>query len=249
MTCHSVRELIQPLLDEELDAGRKADIESHLQGCVGCSELHHELSELRTKVRAGAPYYSAPPHLAARVRGALDETERAASRWRVPWAWVSGAAAAGFAVAAVLAFVFLRPQTSERDVLAQELVASHFRSLLPGHLVDVPSSDQHTVKPWFAGKLDFSPQVKDLKAQGFELKGGRLDYIDKRPVAALIFQRRQHLINLFVWPEQRKFNVGKASFSQNGFNVVHWSSGGLAYWAISDLNGEELTEFTRLYEE
>ena len=115
--------------------------------------------------------------------------------------------------------------------------------------MDVPSSDQHTVKPWFAGKLDFSPCVKDLKAQGFELKGARLDYVDNRPVAAIVFQRRQHLINLFVWPETLKRLSAMASFAQNGFNIVRWSSGGLEYWAISDMNAEELAQFARLYAE
>lgn len=247
MTCYTVRVLLEPLLDSELDAGNKADVESHLQGCVACAEVHHKLSELRTTIRAGAPYYNAPEHLRGRVRAALRETPT--RRLVVPWRWVAASAAAGFALASLVLTVTIRPPAPQRDLVAREIVSSHVRSLMPGHLMDVPSSDQHTVKPWFAGKLDFSPRVKDLKAQGFELKGARLDYIDNRPVAAIVFQRRQHLINLFVWPETLKPLSAMASFAQNGFNIVRWWSGGLEYWAISDLNAEELIQFARAYAE
>ena len=246
MICDSVRELIEPLLDGELEAGRRAEVESHLQGCIGCAELHHQLSQLRAAVRAGAPHYRAPEHLLSRVQTSLRKADRASARSRAPWPWMTIAASLACAAAILWGVILLRPQPARQDLLAQEVVSSHIRSLMPGHLMDVPSSDQHTVKPWFAGKLDFSPSVKDLAPQGYPLAGGRLDYLDKRPVAALVYQHRKHVINLFVWPS----SVNPSSNSSvNGFNLVHWTDSGLSYWAVSDLNVDELREFARLYRE
>jgi anti-sigma factor RsiW len=144
------------------------------------------------------------------------------------------------------AIYFARSQSHNDNLLAQEVVSSHIRSMMLNHLVDVPSSDQHTVKPWFNGKLDFAPDVKDLADQGFPLVGGRLDYIDNRTVAALIYQRRKHAINLFIWPAQDVTNQPAQNSSVNGYNIIHWTRSGTRYWAVSDVNSADLSEFAKL---
>ena len=250
MTCESAHELIQPLLDEELDLSQRMEIEAHLRSCVACAEFHHQLSLLRTAIRSGAPYYQAPQGLEGRVRSALRQAAPAEMRPRArsSWAWFAAAASLGFAAAMIWGIVALRSHETQPDLLAQQIVASHVRSLMAAHLMDVPSTDRHTVKPWFNGKLDFAPQVKDLSDEGFPLRGGRLDYLDDRPVAALVYQRRQHVINVFVWPFGSDSKNQEAARTLHGFNIVHWTDQGLGYWAVSDVNTDDLREFERLYQ-
>jgi anti-sigma factor RsiW len=137
-------------------------------------------------------------------------------------------------------------QSRAGDLVADEIVSSHIRSMMLNHLVDVPSSDQHTVKPWFNGKLDFAPEVKDFADQGFPLVGGRLDYIDNRTVAALVYQRRKHSINLFIWSSPAVNDQPTQQFSRQGYNIVHWNESGASYWAVSDVNSTDLSEFAQL---
>jgi anti-sigma factor RsiW len=146
----------------------------------------------------------------------------------------------------VLLWTMVFPRSRNENLLAQEVVSSHIRSMMLNHLVDVPSSDQHTVKPWFNGKLDFAPDVKDFADQGFPLVGGRLDYIDNRTVAALIYQRRKHAINLFIWPAPEVNNQPAQQLSVNGYNIIHWTRSGTRYWAVSDVNSADLSEFAKL---
>ncbi len=162
------------------------------------------------------------------------------------WQWLKwGIPVAGTAlIAFLLATALTRPSTDER--LAQEVTASHVRSLMAAHLTDVASSDQHTVKPWFDGKIDFAPPVKDLAAQGFPLVGGRLDYLQNRQVAALIYQRHKHFVNLFIWPAPRSSNTTEKPAVRQGYNLIHWNQSGMTFWAVSDLNPAELREFVEL---
>ena len=182
-----------------------------------------------------------------RLRSAVRREAKEKSMSPAPW-WRWSLAGASLVVLVVaiwgLAVILNRP--SADAVIAQEVVSSHVRSLMAQHLMDVPSSDQHTVKPWFDGKLDFSPPVKDLGPQGFDLKGGRLDYIESRPVAAIVYQRRQHLVNVFVWPaNSNSKSIAQASVRQ-GYNLIRWTSSGMDWWAISDLNLAELQQFVQL---
>jgi anti-sigma factor RsiW len=145
----------------------------------------------------------------------------------------------------VLALVPLLRGPSTQEILAQQVLSSHIRSLMPQHLTDVSSSDQHTVKPWFNGRLDFSPPVADFAKEGFPLVGGRLDYVDNRPVAALVYGRRKHFINVFVWPSASKIDAGTKDMTLQGYNLVQWTKSGMTYWVVSDLSKSELDEFVR----
>jgi anti-sigma factor RsiW len=138
------------------------------------------------------------------------------------------------------------PASSPNNRIAQEVLASHVRSLMANHLVDVPSSDQHTVKPWFNGKLDFSPPVVDLTAQGFPLIGGRMDYLDNQPVAAVVYKHRQHIINLFIWPSTQNRGGETDTITPQGYHLIHWTKSGMTFWAVSDLNLNELQQFVQL---
>ena len=140
---------------------------------------------------------------------------------------------------------FMRGPSTE-EILTREVVSSHVRSLMANHLADIPSSDQHTVKPWFSGKLDFSPPVQDLANQGFPLVGGRLDYLNNQPVAALVYQRDKHLINLFIWPSDKGAPAEVARVTRQGYNLIHWSGSGMNFWAVSDLEERQLQEFVQL---
>jgi anti-sigma factor RsiW len=249
MNCTSSRELLGAYLDEELDAGLQTEVQSHLAACHACSDAYARLRERQADIRSHAPRYEAPVVLLASVRKALrDEAAnqtRAGLKTNRSWGWVAIAASILLCISVGWNLVLLRSRTPERDVLAENLLSSHVRSLIGTHLVDVPSSDQHTVKPWFNGKLDFSPDVKDLTSQGFPLLGGRIEYISERPVAALVYGRRKHIINLCTWPATAAPGVSR--WSRQGYNLVHWSKGGMDYWAISDITVEELQQFRDLY--
>jgi Predicted transmembrane transcriptional regulator (anti-sigma factor) len=228
MSCEEARDLLHGYLDNELDLGAALEFERHLRGCAACERDYTNQQTLRSAIRSQAPYFKAPARLGRNVRP---------MRWAVPLAL---AAALTLMIAGTLATMRLQQRG---DLMAQDVVSGHVRSLMANHLTDVPSSDRHTVKPWFLGKLDFSPDVKDLGPQGFPLVGGRLDYVKDRPAAALVYQRGKHVINLFVW----KSGVGpEGRETTQGYNLSRWNSGGLSYWAVSDLNAAELEEFAKL---
>jgi anti-sigma factor RsiW len=242
------RDLIEAYLDDELDAAQHSAVEQHLATCPNCSEAYAGLRKQKASIRAAAPYYTPPPNLQQSVRDALRRagTEKAKPPVsEVPWRWLAVAASLLLVVSVSWNVARLRPRSSEANV-AENVLSDHIRSLLGTRLVDVPSSDQHTVKPWFAGKLDFSPEVKDLEAQGFPLVGGRIEYLAGRRVAALVYHRRQHVITLFIWPDASSSGVD-ARISRNGYNLLHWTAGPMTYWAVSDVSASDLEKFRTLY--
>jgi anti-sigma factor RsiW len=241
MTCAPAKSLLEAYLDDELDAAQSAQVAEHLASCSSCAEIHSQLLELRAGIRAHAPYYRAPARLPGRIHRALRQ---AATDKAQPWRWIAIAASILLAVSLAWNVAAWRSHTSS-GLVAEDIFASHMRALTGTHLLDVPSSDQHTVKPWFNGKLDFSPDVRDFTAQGFPLIGGRIDYVADRMVAALVYQRRQHVIDLFTWPSTAP--ESGAELSRNGYHMVHWSAAGMAWWAVSDLSVAELRQFENLY--
>ena len=210
-------------------------------------------SELSALVKVQASYHEAPEHLRKRIAEAMAQTQMqmqaqgAAPRQVTAWQkwWGMGAAfAAGLMLA--LAGMFTYSLLGQQDRLVEQVVDSHVRSLMVAHLSDVASSDQHTVKPWFDGKLDYSPPVRDLATEGFPLIGGRLDYIDGQQVAALVYRHRLHAINVFIWPARSKTPFVSASASRQGFNVVSWQNDGMEFWAVSDVQAADLKKFEQL---
>ncbi|HXP31867.1 MAG TPA: anti-sigma factor [Stellaceae bacterium] len=240
--------LTQADFDGELDAVQAAEAERHRAGCAICQAALAELQQVRQRIRQDAPYHRAPDRLRQAVAARLATATAAAPPARRAPAGRWGRSIASFGVGAALAaslmLVILSPG---RDSTLDQVVASHLRSLQPGHLEDVVSTDQHTVKPWFDGRIDFAPPVKDFAAAGFPLEGGRLDYVDNRPVAAMVYGRDKHLINLFVWPAQGAADRAPRTTQRDGYNVVDWIEGGMALWAVSDVESGQLGEFVRLW--
>jgi anti-sigma factor RsiW len=248
LNCRETHDLIHGYIDGELDLVKSVEVEEHLEHCDACARMRKQIRSLRSAVGDRALRFEPPANFEKRLQSALrHESEPGSRPLSLRWRWLATGVALTVGLIAFWIVATMVAQQAPHDVLAQEIVSSHVRSLMADHLTDVPSSDRHTVKPWFDGKLDFSPPVKDLSQQGFSLTGGRLDYIGNRPVAALVYQRGQHAINVFVWPSSEAKTNGKVSVS-NGYNVIGWHDGGMAYWAVSDLNLAELQQFVELLE-
>jgi mycothiol system anti-sigma-R factor len=249
MRCADMTALLHGMLDGELDAVNAIQLERHLETCAACATEYRRQQELRAAVRRSDLFYRAPEHLRRSIEAAVPaRLERAAAK--APWwqrlfgDWRLGA---GTSLALAASLLLLIVNSTNDDRLQRDLVAGHIRSLQGRHLVDVPSSDQHTVKPWFNGKVDVSPPVVDLAGQGFPLVGGRLDYIDEHEAAVLVYRRNQHFINLFVWPAPGASDTSLQTWSHEGYNLLRWTRGEMSFWAVSELNSPELHEFQALY--
>jgi anti-sigma factor RsiW len=234
--------LVQAEFDGELDAAEALRAARHRQDCMQCRDAYAQLSATRSLLRESAPRHRAPESLRRAIAadlGAATVTEPPTPRSR-HW-WRDGASfALGAALAASIALLVVAPA---QQSMLDDVVASHVRALQPGHLEDVISTDEHTVKPWFDGRIDFAPPVKDLAAQNFPLLGGRLDYLDDRPVAALVYGSGKHIIDLYVWPGSGDSIA--TTGARDGYNTVHWSENGMEYWAVSDLEAHALATFVR----
>jgi len=270
MICEEAIKLMDGYLDGELDPMTSQKIEEHLRECRKCEQAYEAHTALAHAISRGAPYYKAPTELRQRIQVSLRETIGATTSrgaagegplpvrrpeavqravfFDMPWNWL--ALAAAIVLAAIIGSSLLprlRPPASDQ-FLATQLIASHVRSLMADHLTDVASSDQHTVKPWLDTKLDFAPPVVDLASEGFPLIGGRLDYLDNRPVAALVYQRRKHFINLFVWPAASDAAKAPQTITRQGYQLLHWADPDFNYWAVSDVNANDLQTFKQQFE-
>ena len=241
--------LLGPYRDGELDLTTCLKLEEHLAGCPHCQQKLTGEQELVEIIRSETPRYTASPFLKTRIQAALREEKSASAtiRWWKPFspAWIYSGLAGAAAVLLILAVGFFSTQGIPE--LDQEAVANHVRSLQVNHLMDVASTDQHTVKPWFAGKLDYSPPVVDLGPSDYPLIGGRLDVLDHRNVAAIIYQRRKHYINLFIWPSDKDSMHG--TYNQNGYHVFCWTKSGMNYVAVSELGEQELKNFVAMIQD
>jgi anti-sigma factor RsiW len=250
-----------------LDPVTNQEIERHLRDCGDCKQAYKAHRALVDTIGKAVPYYKAPVELRQRIQSSLrNEIGAKAARNgtrgsqilrtqkrlivpEIPWNWLALAAAIIFA-AIIASSLLPRLRTPNADqFLATQLIASHVRSLMASHLTDVPSSDQHTVKPWLDAKLDFAAPVMDLSSEGFPLIGGRLDYLDNHQVAALVYQRRKHFINLFIWPATPGATETKAAITRQGYQLLHWVDSDFNYWAVSDVSDSDLQAFKRSFEQ
>jgi len=248
MSCAEIQPLLDAYLDGELDAARGLETERHVAQCPVCRDQLRQLQALHAALQSKALYYRASPALRERALAALGTTptsnqHRSTGCW---WRWPALAASVLLVAITASSGTYWLARTSTEEQIASEVIAGHVRSLMvASRVTDVASSDRHTVKPWFNGKLDFAPAVVDLTTEGFPLLGGRLDYLAGRPVAALVYRHRQHVINLFVWPSGST-DGGTRNVDQQGYHLVHWTQNGMSYWAVSDLNPQSLETFGQL---
>ena len=248
IACPDQTMLLHGLLDGELDAANALACEAHLKTCEACHAELLRQRTLREAIAAPGVAYRAPSSLRARIEASLEQAAAAPARRRprtiAPWA-ASGAISA---IAASLAIVVVAPTFGDSQVESQ-LVASHVRSLLANHLTDVETSNQHVVRPWFNGKIDFAPPVPELADKGFPLAGGRLDYVEGKVVPAIVYHRRLHTINVFVWPAKGTRLLPIRTGRRDGYSLIEWKRGGLEFWAVSDIDPTELAQFRAAFTE
>jgi anti-sigma factor RsiW len=238
MTCHEIGRLIDPYVDDELDPGETARVVAHAEQCAACRRRLDEREALGRLIRT-VPYHRA----SERLRQSVTSTRQRAGVRRRTIAWAA-AAIVILSLGGVTGLRAWRTSQATSDI-ADALVAGHVNALAT-QLFVVRSSDQHTVKPWFQGKLDFSPPVRDLSAGGFPLLGGRVDTVEGRPVAALVYQRRLHMISVMIWPADGR-TAPRDTRTIRGFHERHWVQDGMSLWAVSDVNDDDLKEFVRLF--
>jgi anti-sigma factor (TIGR02949 family) len=249
VNCNLTQDVLHGYLDGELDAAGAAEFERHLEGCNVCMAELEAQEALRASLKRAQLYEKAPTGLPKKFQAPTKVMEISEKRpGGEAWRWLGVAAALILLAYGTwrMAPGFVADGRETR--LSAELVDEHIRSLQPGHLNDVVSTDRHTVKPWFDGKLDFAPDVRDFAEQGFPLQGGRLEVVEGRSVAALVYGRRKHTINLFLWPSTARGSEVESGARQ-GYNWVHWNNGNFEMWAISDVNSGDLQELRKLWQE
>jgi anti-sigma factor RsiW len=257
MSCPEIEHGVAAYLDGELDLTSTLAFERHLGECPHCARALAREEALREAIGRAGLRFQPSPEQTRRLEGALRRAARPAAPLRWPAVWRAPGGAWRLQAVAALLLVAIASWSLGRfgaprlapDDMAEEVVASHVRSLLAGHPADVASTDRHTVKPWFTGRLDYAPAVVDLAGQGFPLAGGRLDYLAHHPVAALVYRADLHVVNLFTWPAAYTADHAgptPAALTRQGFHVVHWTAAGMTYWAVSDVAEDRLLRFARL---
>ena len=252
MSCQRAQELIHGYVDDELDGLQTAEVERHINQCENCKLDYRSHMTLRSSFQHTSLYYRAPTDLKKSIRASLEKEAGVEVTPRAfLWRWVlAGVTLAILAIGAIWNVVPLFVHSASEDLLVQEIVADHIRSLqMPNHQSEVSSSDRQTVKSWFNSKITFSPPVKDFVDQDFRLYGGRLDYLNNKTVATLVYQRNLHYITLYVWPAQVQRPTVEVTTRRQGYNLIYWTSSGLNCWAISDLNNAELRDFAHLVQQ
>ena len=255
MRCAECNELLSAYMDDELMRDEQQAVREHLATCAECAREEQALALTSRRIKESFMRHSTPDVLKARIRNALAQddafTQPALPPATKPRAWtrwpVLAAAGLVVAIASSTVTATLLRRSMATGTLASAITDSHIRSLMPGHLTDVVSTSQHQVKPWFNGRVDLSPAVPNLDSAGFPLAGGRVDYIEGRAVPVVTYTRRQHVINVYARPSGARSSSGSVHESRNGFHIVEWQSGGLDYWAVSDLNSAELDQFIGLF--
>lgn len=247
MICEDFDTLRDLYLDRELDHPTVAQIDAHLLICATCRSANQQAHALQDELRAEARRYRAPALLQERIRRGIAPRPRAFPNLRhLARGWNPIAIAASLMLTIALSSGVTADYlgVAQDNRVVDDVIASHIRSLMADHLIDVASSDRHTVKPWFSGKIDVSPPAVDLASSGFSLLGGRLDYVDERPCAALVYRHDKHVINVMIWAHDGGTGTTTESYSRQGYNLIHVAADALDYWVVSDLNQGELNEFT-----
>jgi len=251
MDCNRAAGLLSRLVDAAMGAFARLRVSHHVAGCGACAAKLEELRAMQSAIRTNLPYHRAPPRLAARIGAAQEREAPPAPAAAASWSWfrwptfgITGTGLAGAMAGMALTVLVLGGQ-KEGDV-TESVIDSHIRSMQAEHMTDVLTSDQHTVKPWLSARLDMSPQVRDLKDNGFHLIGGRLEYIGVHQAAAVVYRRAKHVINLFAWASTGKADEPVHVHARKGFNLVAWQHGGINYYAVSDVETDQLSEFAQL---
>lgn len=247
MNCRDAEPLLHARLDDELDVAGAIAFDRHLSECRPCAAQYAALQNLKQEIAEAQPGYGLPPTVERKLASQFTSRRRLpALLGRRPWQ--SALAFAAVCIAVLVIFLPAMRNPEGATTIAAEILDNHLRALQPGHLFDVESSDQHTVKPWFQGKTDFSPPAPDLTNDGFVLVGGRLEVIHQQPAAAIVYRRRQHVISLYVSPSLGARS--KPGFQElAGYHLLHWAHGNLSYWAVSDVASADLRDFRNLIDQ
>ncbi len=245
MDCGEIQSILDGYFDGELELTKSIEVGEHLKSCGDCSVIFNNYKILHNAFRDKSFYYNAPTKLKNKIIPALKKkTSKSIYGINQVFNWRNASFALTILLIISVILILTQKNISSTENLTYQVLNSHLRSLASNNLTDVLSSDKHTVKPWFNGKINFSPPVNDLSSKGFPLIGGRIDYLNNKPAAVLVYHYNKHIINLYISLNEKN-NSNEEISSHSGYNIIHWVRGGMDYWAISDVNIEELKIFNQ----